>query len=166
MKAPCATPIDLIIQVVLAWATAQPKIRALALVGSHARGTARPDSDIDLMLLATNPERFRTFTTWVAQIDWRAIGTYPEKWMDEEYGAAWSRRVWVSDWPVEFTFASLSWANADPPDTGTRQVVSDGCRILHDPDALLTRLCRAIGQEKAGRSMTPPAPNVPMTLSR
>ena len=158
--------VDPIVEVVLAWATTQPIIRAIALVGSLARGTARRESDIDLMLLATDPERFRTDTTWVAQIDWRAIGTYPEKWMDEEYGAAWSRRVWVSDWPVEFTFASLSWANADPPDTGTRQVVSDGCRILHDPDALLTRLCRAIGQEKAGRSMTPPAPNVPMTLGR
>ena len=98
-------PIDLIIQVVLAWVTAQPKIRALALLGSHARGTARPDSDIDLMLLATNPERFRTDTTWVAHIDWHAIGTHPEKWMDEEYGAAWSRRIWVSDSSVEFTFA-------------------------------------------------------------
>ena len=41
--------VDLIVQVVLVWAKAQPKIRAVALVGSHARGTARPDSDIDVM---------------------------------------------------------------------------------------------------------------------
>jgi hypothetical protein len=135
--------VDPIVEVVLAWAKTQPTIWAIALVGSHARGTARIDSDIDLMLLATDPERFRTDTTWVAQIDC---------WMDEEYGAAWSRRVWVSDWSVEFTFASLSWAKANPPDAGTRQVVSDGCRILHDPDALLARLCKAIGQDKAGRS--------------
>jgi len=57
--------IELILRVILAWATAQPKIRAVALVGSHARGTAGPDSDIDLMLLATDRESFRADTTRV-----------------------------------------------------------------------------------------------------
>lgn len=127
--------IDLILRLVVAWATAQPNIRAVALVGSHARGTARPDSDIDLMLLATDPESFRADATWVVQIYWYAIGTCPQKWQDEEYGKAWSRRVWLADcrWPVELTFASLNWANLGPLDAGTRQVISDGCRILHDP---------------------------------
>ncbi len=27
-----------------------------ALVGSHARGEARPDSDVDLMIVTTSPE--------------------------------------------------------------------------------------------------------------
>jgi predicted nucleotidyltransferase len=62
--------IERILQVVVAWATAQPEIRAIALVGSHARGIARPDSDIDFMLLATDPESFRADTKWVAKIDW------------------------------------------------------------------------------------------------
>ena len=62
--------IELIPQVVVAWATAQPKIRAIALVGSHARGIARPDADIDFMLLAMASESFRADTTWVAEIDW------------------------------------------------------------------------------------------------
>jgi hypothetical protein len=141
--------VDLIIQVVLAWATAQPKIRAVAVVGSRARGGGRPDSDIDLMLLATDPDGFRADTTWVGQIDWHAIDIRPRKWQDEEYGTAWSRRVWLADrrWQVELTFASLSWANTDPPDSGTRRVISDGCRILHDPDELSSRLCEAIGRE-------------------
>jgi hypothetical protein len=85
--------IELILQVVLAWAIRQPKIRAVALVGSRARGMARPDSDIDLMLLATDPDAFRADTTWLADIDWHAIAIRPRKWQDEEYGAAWSRRV-------------------------------------------------------------------------
>jgi hypothetical protein len=146
--------IEFILHVVLAWATAQPKIRAVALVGSHARGTARPDSDIDLMLLTTDPHGFRADTTWVVQIDWHAVGTRPQKWQDEEYGAAWSRRVWLADcrWPVELTFASLIWANADPLDAGTQRVISDGCRILHDPDALLAVVCKAVGRERACRS--------------
>jgi uncharacterized protein len=141
--------VDLIIEVVLAWATAQPEIRAVVLVGSHARGTARPDSDIDLVLLATDPDALRADTTWVRQIDWHAIDTRPLRWQDEEYGAAWSRRVCLPDRRVlvEFTFASLNWANTDLPDAGTRRVISDGCRILYDPDELLSRLCEAIGRE-------------------
>jgi uncharacterized protein len=119
--------IELILQVILSWATAQPKIRAVALVGSRARGGARPDSDIDLMLLTTDPAAFRADTTWVGQIDWDAIDTRPRKWQDEEYGAAWSRRVWLTDRcvQVELAFAFLSWANADPPDAGTQRVISD-----------------------------------------
>jgi uncharacterized protein len=138
--------IELILQVVVAWATAQPKIRAIALVGSHARGIARPDSDIDFMLLAMDPESFRADTTWVAEIDWHAVGTRLQKWQDEEYGAAWSRRIWLTDRcvQVELTFASLSWADREPPDEGTRRVISNGCRILYDPDELLCRLCEAI----------------------
>jgi uncharacterized protein len=141
--------IDLILQVVVAWAITQPKIRAVALVGSRARGTARLDSDIDLMLLVMDPDAFRAETTWLADIDWRAIGICPRKWQDEEYGAAWSRRVWLTNRSVqvELTFASVTWANADPPDEGTRRVISSGCRILRDPDAWLERLCKAIGRE-------------------
>jgi uncharacterized protein len=141
--------VDLIVQVVLERATAQSKIRAVVLVGSHARGTARPDSDIDIMLLATNPDAFRADTAWVAEIDWHAIGIRLRKWRDEEYGAAWSRRIWLANCrrQVELTFASVSWATADPIDAGTRRVISDGCRILHDPDRLLARLCKAIGRE-------------------
>jgi predicted nucleotidyltransferase len=48
-----------IIDAIVIWATAEPTIKALALVGSHARGTARADSDIDLVLLTTHPRAFR-----------------------------------------------------------------------------------------------------------
>lgn len=143
--------VDLIIRVVRAWATAEPKIRAVALVGSHARGTARPDSDIDLVLLTAESDSFRAEITWVKQIDWHAINIRPQKWRDEDYGAAWSRRIWLgADYrQVELTFALTSWANTNPIDAGTQRVISRGCRILHDPDALLVRLCEAVGRETA-----------------
>jgi len=41
------------------WARGQTDIRGLAIIGSHARGEARPDSDIDLTPLALDPEAFR-----------------------------------------------------------------------------------------------------------
>ena len=85
----------------------------------------------------------------VDQIDWHSIDIHPQKWQDENYGTAWSRRVWLDAEPtqVEITFAPLSWANVNPADAGTRHVISAGCRILYDPDALLVRLCEAIGRE-------------------
>ena len=141
--------IEPILQVVLAWAIAQPKIRAVTLVGSHARGAARRDSDIDLVLLVTDPHGFRANTAWVEQIDWRTIDTLPNKWEDEDYGVVWSRHVWLKAdrGQVELTFASLSWANTNPLDAGTQHVISGGCRILYDPDALLGRLCEAVDRD-------------------
>ena len=47
------------------WAAARPDIQALALAGSHARGAARPDSDVDLILLCDEPTRYVQDTTWV-----------------------------------------------------------------------------------------------------
>jgi hypothetical protein len=47
---------------------------------------------------------------------------------------------------VELTFAPLSWADVKLLDTGTRRVVSGGCRILHDPDALLASVCELVNR--------------------
>jgi uncharacterized protein len=143
--------VNLIVQAVLAWATAQPKIRAVALVGSHARGTARLDSDIDLVLLTTDPEGFRMDASWVEQIDWHTINTRPQEWQDEDYGAAWSRRVLLEAdcEQVELTFASLFWANTSAIDAGTQRVIAGSCQILYDFDALLGRLCEWIGQRES-----------------
>jgi hypothetical protein len=47
-----------IIEVVLRWATAQPTIRAVALVGSYARGAARADSDLIFSRLLLLPIYF------------------------------------------------------------------------------------------------------------
>jgi hypothetical protein len=49
-----------IIEVARQWARAQKNILAVALVGSYARKTARPASDIDLVMLTYEPTSFRT----------------------------------------------------------------------------------------------------------
>lgn len=135
-----------IIQAVVDWAKAQPTIQAVAVVGSHARGTARPDSDIDLVLLTTNPKAFRADAAWLGAIKWNTTGAQPMKWDDEDYGELWSRRLWLepNGGEVEFGFASPSWADVNPVEPGTGRVIADGCRILHDPEKILSRLCVAV----------------------
>lgn len=122
------------------WAKTQQEIRGLALVGSHARDAARPDSDIDLMVLAEDPQSFRD-PARLAAVDWSAAKVRPAKWSDEEYGAVWSRRVrLIPEGEIEISFAGLSWADTSPVDPGTAKVVREGCRILYDPEGLLERL--------------------------
>ncbi len=132
---------------ILAWARTETKVRAIALVGSHGRGTARADSDIDLVVLTDAPEFFRAETSWLDAIGWRGADSRPLKWQDEGYGVLWSRRLWLEQgrFEVEIGFARPAWAEANPLDPGTQRVVADGCRILHDPDRLLARLCAAVG---------------------
>ena len=135
-----------IVQIIADWAKAQPTIQAVALVGSHARGSAGADSDIDLVLIVTDPRAFRDETAWLDTIGWNAMGARPQRWQDEDYGALWSRRLWLetNHGEIEFGFASPSWDDVNPLDPGTRSVIADGCRILHDPRKILSRLCDAV----------------------
>ncbi|HEU5369760.1 MAG TPA: nucleotidyltransferase domain-containing protein, partial [Ktedonobacterales bacterium] len=68
------------------WAALREEIVALALVGSYARGAARPDSDVDLVVLTTDPDSFRQQTDWVQAIPWSQLQLQVVRWQDEEYG--------------------------------------------------------------------------------
>lgn len=142
--------VERIIQTIVAWVKTRPEMQAAALVGSQVRGVARPSSDIDLVLLVTAPEAFRTDTAWLHEISWKLIGARPARWVDEDYGALWSRRLWLepAGEEIEFGFASPSWAEASPIDAGTRRVIANGCRSLHDPQGLLMRLCISAGAQE------------------
>ncbi len=48
-----AAEVEWVMQRAAQWARTQPDIRALLLVGSWARDAARPDSDVDLVVLTT-----------------------------------------------------------------------------------------------------------------
>jgi predicted nucleotidyltransferase len=110
--------------------TADNLCSGLILVGSHARGTARADSDIDLIVLTTDPQCFRADTAWLRAIDWNVIAARPAEWQDEDYGVLWSRRMWLelNRDEVEIGFALPSWAEVKPIDPGTQRVITGGCR--------------------------------------
>jgi hypothetical protein len=130
------------------WAASRADIVAVALVGSWARGTARDDSDVDLVLLTLDPLWFRQSDRWLNEIHWGNIGSTVATWRDADYGIVWSRHLQLVDGTeIEFGFGPVTWASVDPVDPGTSQVVSDGCRVLYDPQGLLDEL---VTQVEAG----------------
>jgi uncharacterized protein len=134
-----------VLEAIVAWAKGRADIHGVVLVGSRATGKARPDSDIDLVLLTTDSRRFRADLLWVGAIDWRDVATGDINWSDEDYGVVWSRRILLGPGcEVELSFAPLSWAATAPLDARTRRVVSDGCQILYDPAGFFDRLRKAV----------------------
>jgi uncharacterized protein len=124
---------------VVTWASARADIAAIALVGSHARGAARPDSDVDLVLLFDDPQPYLEHPNWVGRF------ADAETITQEDYGPVQSLRVvYGNGLEVEFGLTSLDWAALDRLELGTSQVVADGMRILFDPRGLLVALARAV----------------------
>ena len=126
--------LDAVLNTACAWAAGEPGISAVALVGSHARGTALPGSDIDLVILASSPAAYFEDTSWAGRFG--AV----ERTRTEDYGLVTSLRVFYANGlEIEFGFAAPAWA--EPPlDHGTLTVVSHGMRALYDPQGLLAAM--------------------------
>lgn len=124
------------------WSHQRRQLRGLLLVGSYARASARPDSDVDLVLLWDAPATYLADYAWVY-----SFGNPLQAPTLKDYGMVQSLRVFYeSGLEVEFGLTSVRWATTDPLDPGTRQVVSDGAKILYDPDGLLATLLAHIHQ--------------------
>lgn len=130
------TPDD-IIGAIASWAATRNDILAVALVGSYARGESTPDSDIDLVIIASDTAAYLSDTTWVDELG-RARSVALEDW-----GALTSVRVqYQQGLEVEFGVAAATWC-ALPVDAGTREVVRDGCVALVDPHGRIAALVEA-----------------------
>lgn len=115
------------------WVAVRSDIQALALVGSHARGTASESSDIDLVLITSRPNEYLNHTNWTLE-----FGVIEKKQI-ENYGLVVSIRVWyASGLEIEFGITDRRWA-ALPIDAGTKQVMADGMRILFERGSILSR---------------------------
>ncbi|TWV31502.1 nucleotidyltransferase domain-containing protein [Streptomyces misionensis] len=116
------------------WATRREDLAGLLLVGSYARGAARPDSDVDLVLLTTDPAHYFA-DAWAAEL---ALG---DPLRTRVWGPVTERRYALSSGlEVEFGIGTPDWARTDPVDPGTHRVVTDGARVLHDPLGILAAL--------------------------
>jgi uncharacterized protein len=134
-----------IVSAVTAWALAREDIRAMALVGSWARGNPHQDSDIDLLLLSDCADEYRRRRKWLTEIDFAGVGYRVLSTENASYGLVWSRHVTlVPTAEVELTFARRSWARINPVDVGTRSVVRDAFRVIFDQDRILATLVDAV----------------------
>ena len=141
----------MIIALSTTWFQSRDDVLGLALVGSYARGTAKPDSDIDIVILSTTPQAYRTDMSWPSRLPWDEIGVTLKSTRDQEYGILWSRYVTLSSGQeIEYGFTSSEWASIDPVDEGTFQVMSAGHRILYDSGGLLRTLSEYVTSRKAG----------------
>jgi hypothetical protein len=124
------------------WAARHEDILAVVLVGSFARGTARADSDIDLVLICDDPQRYLKDEQWLTN-----FGTVTGV-QDEDWGLVQSKRVFYEDvGEVEFGLTTAQWVATDPVDAGTRRVIADGARILTDRTGMMASLVKAIEGE-------------------
>lgn len=114
------------------WASAQSDIEAVALVGSYAREAATDTSDIDLVLVVDDPQRYLADTGWSTQ-----FGTVAQQQI-EDYGLVTSLRVWYAGGQeVEYGLTTPAWIQP-PLDEGTQRVIQDGMKILFERGALLS----------------------------
>ena len=115
------------------WASAREDVQALALVGSYARDEARDDSDIDFVILTSQPEKY------LEDLNWMEHFGQVEKYQTEDYGKLTSVRVWYQNgMEVEYGFTTPDWA-APPLDAGAQRVLRDGMKVLFEQGNLLSQ---------------------------
>lgn len=123
------------------WGTDVTDVRAIAVVGSYARGAPRPGSDLDLVLLCEEPGRFGP---WLAEVPPLAPAQFLHR---RAWGPLTELRLRRrSGLHIDVGVAPLTWAMVEPLDLGTARVLRAGVRIVHDPDQLL-----AIATDAAGK---------------
>jgi predicted nucleotidyltransferase len=126
------------------WAEERPDIKGVLLVGSHARGAARPDSDVDLIILTVSPQRYLDSISFAGH-----FGSVL-RWEKEDWGRVKSLRVWYQGGlEVEYGIAQPDWAS-QPLDSGTLQVISEEIQIVYDRDGGLNWLSEVAAQITRG----------------
>jgi uncharacterized protein len=124
------------------WAASRTDIVAVGVVGSWARGTQRPDSDVDIVVLTADTAAYLDSDDWIEN----AFDTTLPVIRRAEWGVLTERRLLLpSGLDLEMGFVEPSWAKTDPIDPGTREVVRDGGLVaVYDPDGMLSRLASAV----------------------
>jgi hypothetical protein len=125
-------------QKVVAWASGRGDIVAVALVGSRARGAARADSDIDLVIVARLRDRLLFDRAWVLD-----FGGPPAPG-EEDHGLVQSLRSTTDAGEVEWAITDRRWCTP-PIDDDTARVVRAGIDVLYDPQDALARMLQSLG---------------------
>ena len=123
---PSNNQLKVFLKVFLQWVESQRLVEVAILVGPHARGGVRQDSDIDLVLLCTEYESYLEDVSWINDFD------KPVSVRLKDYGKLTSVCVFYEEGPqVEFGFTQLDWLVL-PLDAGTVGVLRNGFQIVYD----------------------------------
>ena len=121
------------------WAQRQSRVQALAVVGSYARGHERMASDVDVMILTEDLDSCSLASGWFEQL---RPGSKLVR--AATFGPVREQRYRLrSGLLAEIDLAPTAWADV-PLDAGTRRVLGDGHRILHDAHTILARTAAAL----------------------
>ncbi len=123
---------EALITTVATWAQRDDRIVAAALCGSYARGEAKSGSDIDFCIVCRDPDSLLNDHSW---LDLLAVGARVSGAV-ENYGLVRSLRIFYGELEAEFGIAGVAWMDI-PVDPGTARVMTDGLRILYDPEGRL-----------------------------
>ena len=137
--------VDRLLGDLMAWAERRPAVAAVVLVGSYARGGERMASDVDLVVLTSDPDGCSAGSGWFAGLRPGSRLVRQQSWGPVEE----QRYRLRSGLLVEVGVAAPSWA-AVPLDAGTRRVLADGHRVLHDPRGTAGRAGAAAGPSSTG----------------
>jgi predicted nucleotidyltransferase len=133
-----AAEVERVLAAFAAWAPARADVVAVGLVGSWARGTARMDSDVDVVVVSSGPDERAAAAGWPGQL--RAAAEVRRR----RWGVLLETRLETAGGlEVEIGVVPVEWTAVDPVDAGTARVVRDGLRILYDPEGRLAALQRA-----------------------
>jgi len=126
------------------WAQQEPAVQAVCLVGSYARGAERLASDVDVMVLSADLDAHGPVSGWFQRLRPGSRLLRVATWgpVQEQ---RWRLRCGLV---AEIDLGPVGWAGV-PLDGGTRRVLADGHRILHDPRGMLARAVSALDQGTA-----------------
>ena len=133
-----------------AWAEGEEGVRAAAVIGSFARVDHPADawSDLDIVVIARDPDRYRDSTAWVSRVG--------EPWLTfveaTAAGGAWERRV-LFDGGLDVDFALLAvdavrTMVADGLPADVSEALKRGLRTLFDKDGLVAELQAAVAPSR------------------
>jgi predicted nucleotidyltransferase len=131
--------VESLLEVVRGWASLRADLRAVALVGSWAKRSARMESDVDLVLVTDDIAAYVRDDAWAAELGAAAVIRTRRR------GALTERRlVLPSGLELDVGVVDPTWTSTAPLDPGTARVAADGLVPLHDPQGLLARLLAAV----------------------
>jgi predicted nucleotidyltransferase len=136
------------------WVNHQGDLRSLVMVGSFARGTPKPESDLDFVIVADAPEAYGENIGWVQELLLETEGFKLVNVFTKAASGIWwiyielcrdGRKI-----EAEIKLVSAEWIDMSSAESEFQQSVRDAFRILVDKSGELENIVTLIRQKPFG----------------